>query len=199
MAGSMPMESTTLRTADDLWSMADADLPHELWRGALRLVTPAGGAHGAVCSRLLVALGRHVNAHGLGELFTEATGFLLERGPDTVLCPDIAFVSRRRVAAGVIGLRFMELAPDLAIEVLSPSDRPSEVRTKVTEYLRFGVRAVWVVDPTARKVWVHTRGDREQRSNVTATVLAKGDLLEAGEVVPGFSCPVADLFLPPGG
>jgi Uma2 family endonuclease len=188
-----PMDPATLLTADDLWSMPEADLPHELWRGALRLVTPAGAAHGAVCSRLLAALSRHVYAHDLGELFTEATGFLLERGPDTVLCPDVAFVSRGRLPAGGIGLRFMDLVPDLAIEVLSPSDRPAEMRAKVAEYLRLGVRAIWVLDPAARGVRVHAR-DAGQGSHVTTTVLAEDDLLNGGDVIPGFRCPVAELF-----
>lgn len=88
----IPMDPTTLLAADGLWSVAGADLPHELWRGVLRLVTPAGGAHGSVCSRLLAAMGRHVYGHDRGELFTEATGFLLDRDPDTVACPDVAFV-----------------------------------------------------------------------------------------------------------
>jgi Uma2 family endonuclease len=98
------------------------------------------------------------------------------------------------MAAGGVGLRFVELAPDLAIEVLSPSDRPAEIRAKVIEYLRLGVSAIWVLDPTSRKVWVHTREDRQQGSKVTTTTLAEGELLEGGEVVPGFSCPVAELF-----
>jgi Uma2 family endonuclease len=193
MPAKVPMAPTTLLTADDLWSTPAADLPHELWRGALRLVTPASGAHGSVCSRLLAALGRHVYGEGLGELFTEATGFLLERAPDTVLCPDVAFVSRQRLPAGAVGSRFLELAPDLAVEVLSPSDRPAAVRARVAEYLRLGVRAVWVLDPAERTVLVHGRV-AGQGSEVKDTVLAEDDQLDGGEVVPGFRWPVADLF-----
>jgi Uma2 family endonuclease len=193
MPGNIPVDPMTLLTADDLWSMAGADLPHELWRGALRRVTPAGGAHGSVCSRLLAAMSRHVYGHELGELFTEATGFLLERAPDTVACPDVAFVSRERLPAGGIGSRFMELAPDLAVEVLSPSDAPAEVQAKVAEYLRLGVRAAWVLDPARRKVRVHAR-DPMEGSRVTTTVLTEADSLDGGDVVPGFRCPVAELF-----
>src|SRR5262245_43095420 len=144
MAGRAPMEPSTLLTAGDLLAVPDPDLPHELWRGVLRVVMPASGAHGSLVSRVLVAMGQHVYAHDLGELFSESTGFVLERGPDTVLCPDVAFVSKVRLPPGDLGSPFPEIAPDLAVEVLSPGDRPGEVRAKVAEYLRLGVCCVWV-------------------------------------------------------
>jgi Uma2 family endonuclease len=184
------MGSTTLLTADDLLRVPEPDLPHELRRGVLRLVTPASSAHGAVIVRLLVALAQQVHAHGLGVLFTEGTGFVLERDPDTLLCPDVAFVSRERLPAGGLEPRLLELAPDLAVEVLSPSERPAAVRAKVADYLRLGVRAVWVVDPARRIVRIHSRVGRR----ASAALLAEDDLLDGGEVVPGFRCRIAELF-----
>jgi Uma2 family endonuclease len=181
------MELTTLLTADDLLSVPDPDLPHELLRGVLRRVMPASGAHGLVVGRVLLALGVHVQAQDLGELFSEATGFLLARNPDTVLCPDVSFVVRERLAAAVLERPFPELAPDLAVEVLSPSDRAAAVRAKVGEYLAAGVRAVWVLDPATRTVRVHHRGGRE-------LLLSEQDVLDGGNVVPGFRCSVAPLF-----
>lgn len=181
------MELTTLLTADDLLSVPDPDLPHELLRGVLRRVMPAAGSHGLVVGRLFVALGRYVQAHGLGELFSEATGFLLARRPDTVLCPDIAFVTGERLAAAGLGDPFPELAPDLAVEVLSTGDRAAEVKAKAAEYLAAGVRAVWVIDPAARTVRVH-RGTGEAR------LLTERDVLDGADVVAGFRCPVAELF-----
>jgi Uma2 family endonuclease len=184
------MDSTTLLTVDDLLRVPGPDLPHELRRGVLRLVTPAITTHGAVSARLLAPLGQHVYTHDLGALFTAEAGFILERDPDTLLCPDIAFVSRKRLPAGGLEPRFLELAPDLAVEVLTPSSRPGEVRAKVADYLRLGVRAVWVVDPARRAARIHSRVGRR----TSAVLLAEDDLLDGGEVVPGFRCRIAELF-----
>src|ERR1700680_3277774 len=132
MANPSGMASSTLLTADDLARLDDPDgLPHELVRGVLHLVTPSFLEHGSVVMRVSAALAQHVYAHGLGELFGESTGFLLERDPDTVLCPDVAFVASQRLPpADGLGRSFSELAPDLAVEVLSKSNRPREVRDK---------------------------------------------------------------------
>jgi Uma2 family endonuclease len=218
MPGSVPMASTTaLHTIHDLAGLPEPDLPHELWRGELRPVMPASGAHGYLVSRVLVTLARHVDAHDLGVLFSESTGFVLERDPDTVLCPDVAFVAKGRLRPGDPGSPFAaddgvsafpEIAPDLAVEVaapasgdttgrsvLSPSNRRREIDAKVAAYLRFGVRAVWVVQPAARKVRVHLRGG-DPGPAVTSVTLGERQELTGGEVLPGFRCLVAEL-LPP--
>jgi len=184
------MGTTTLHTVDDLLRVPHPDLPHELRRGVMRLVTPATSVHGVVSARLLAALGRHVYTHDLGTLFTAEAGFWLERDPDTLLCPDVAFIARERLPALSLEPRFLELPPDLAVEVLSPTDRPAAVRAKVADYLRLGVRAVWVVDPARRTVRIHSRGARQARE----LLLAENDTLDGGEVVPGFHCRVAELF-----
>src|SRR5260370_2056294 len=119
----MAMGTATLLTATDLLDVPDPDLPHELWRGVLHAVTPASWEHGMIVGRLFVPLGQHVFAHGLGEVFSETTGFLLERGPDTVLCPDIAFIANDRLATGRFAQPFTELAPDLSVQVASPLRR----------------------------------------------------------------------------
>ena len=185
--------SKTLLTAEDLLAVPDPDLPHELWRGVLRRVMPATGAHGSAVARLTIAVGQHVYAHDLGEVFSESTGFVLERGPDTVLCPDVAFVSKQRLPAGGLGWSFPELAPDLAIEFLSPGNRPGEARAKVAEYLRLGVRCVWVFRAKARRVVVHARG-ADAGSPIMTTVLGEDDVLDGGEILPGFRYPLAELF-----
>ena len=193
MAHLSGMESSTLLTADDLARLDDPDgLPHELVRGVLHLVMPASPEHGSVVMRASVALGAHVYPRGLGELFGESTGFLLERAPDTVLCPDVAFVASRRLPPEGLGRSFgqtfADLAPDLAVEVLSKSNRPSEVKAKVADYLRLGVRCVWVVDPRKRAVRIHTADGAER-------LVAEDGILDGGEVLPGFRCPVASLFV----
>jgi|HubBroStandDraft_3_1064219.scaffolds.fasta_scaffold06826_3 Uma2 family endonuclease len=181
------MGPTTLLTADDLLAPAYGDLPHELWRGGLRSVMPASYGHGSVVSRLTVGVGQHVYAHDLGEIFSADTGFQLERDPDTVLCPDLAFVRKGRLPAGGLGWRFAEVAPDLAVEVLSPNDRAAEVREKVGAYLRLGVSAVWVIDPVERTVRIYIREGRD-------VLLGERDDLDGGEVLPGFRYPAAALF-----
>jgi len=185
--------TTTLLTADDLELVPGPDLPHELWRGVLRLVTYTAPPHGSVSARLLGALAQYVYAHELGTLFSEGTGFLLERDPDTVFCPDVAFLRKERLPPGGLAelrLSSLVLVPDLAVEVLSPNDRPAMVRAKIAEYLRLGVRAVWMIDPKARAVRIHSRdGDR-----LIETRFAAHDTLDGGEVVPGWRCPVAALF-----
>src|SRR5579864_9216706 len=193
MPGRDAIGSMSILSAADLAAVLDPDLPHELWHGVLRTVMPASGAHGAAVSRLTVTLGQHVYAHHLGELFSESTGFLLERGPDTVLCPDVAFVAKGRLAAGGLRWSLPEIAPDLAVEVLSPGDRPAEVRAKIAEYLRLGVRCVWVFDLGARRVQVHTPGEGPDR-RISSAELGEGDVLDGGEVLPGFHQPLAELF-----
>jgi Uma2 family endonuclease len=193
MPGRDAIGSTSLLSADDLPAVLDPDLPHELWHGVLRVVMPASGAHGAAVSRLTVTLGQHVYAHDLGELFSESTGFLLERDPDTLLCPDVAFVAKGRLAAGGLRWSFSEIAPDLAVEVLSPGDRPGAVRAKVVEYLRLGVRCVWIFDLAERRVQVHARGEGPDR-RITTAELGEGDVLDGGDVLPGFRQSLAELF-----
>jgi Uma2 family endonuclease len=186
-------EPKTLLTAEDLLSVPDPDLPHELWRGVLRRVMPASGKHGLAVSCLTATLWHHVRTHDLGNVFSESTGFVLERGPDTVLCPDVSFVSKQRLPAGVLGWSFPELAPDLAVEILSPGARPGEVRAKVAHYLRLGARCVWVFQLAKRRVQVHARA-AGPGTPITTTELGEIDVLEGGDVLPGFRYPLAELF-----
>jgi len=187
MADPAGMSAETLLTANDLWSLPDADLPHELVRGVLHHVMPAAAAHGSVVSRVQGALAAHVYPRGLGELFSESTGFLLERHPDTVRCPDVAFVASRRLPTGGLGSGFAELAPDLAVEVVSEDDRRSGVMNKVADYLRLGVRCVWVLFPAERSVHIFGAGGSER-------VVDERGTLPGGDILPGFSVPVASLF-----
>jgi len=177
--------SSTLLTANDLARLDD--LPHELVRGVLRLVTPSVSEHGSVVMRVSAALSQHVYPAGLGELFGESTGFLLERDPDTVLCPDVAFVASQRLPPEGLGRSFLGLAPDLAVEVLSKGNRPKEIREKVAAYLRLGVRCVWVIDPAKRVVRIHPADGAEM-------LVGEEGTLDGGELLPGFRCPAAWLF-----
>lgn len=181
------MATTMLLTADDLLRLPDDGAPHELVDGELRLMTPAGGRHGAINMILGGLLFEHVRAHRLGLLFSEATGFRIRRDPDTVRCPDVAFLSRARIPAGGIGPGLVEGPPDLAVEVLSPGDTVLEVEQKVEDYLTVGVRAVWVVNPDLQRVTVH-------RADAAPHIFRAEETLEGGEALPGFTCPVRELF-----
>jgi Uma2 family endonuclease len=181
------LSTTVLHTADDLLKMPESGVRYELVAGELRTMTPASGAHGLVVGRVFGALYQHIQGQHLGEVFPGATGFLLKRNPDTVRAPDVAFISADRLPAEGIGPGFLQLAPDLAVEVISPTDTVSELGEKVEEYIAVGVRAIWIVDPANRTVTVHEAGR-------AVRILRESDALEGGDVVPGFRCPVADLF-----
>ncbi len=117
-------------------------------------MSPAGGEHGAVIGTLFLLLGNFVRQNGLGVVFGAETGFLIERAPDTVRAPDIAFVSRKRIPPDGIPRSYVPGAPDLAVEVVSPGDTVREVDDKVADWLNAGSEAVWVVNPRWKTVTV---------------------------------------------
>jgi Uma2 family endonuclease len=157
----------------------------ELVRGELRMMIPPGAEHGRVAMGLGWRITDHVKAHDLGTVFAAETGFLLARDPDTVRAPDVAFVREDRPAAPPRG--YYPGAPDLAVEVLSPDDRPGYVREKVAEWLEAGALAVWVVDPKERTLTVHEPGQAACTLDETGTVWG-------GATLPGFELAVRDVF-----
>jgi Uma2 family endonuclease len=174
-----------LVSAEELERMPDDDFRYELVRGRLIRMSPVAPRHGDVTVTLAALLWQHVRANSLGRVWTEV-GFRIFSNPDTVLAPDVAFVRTERLpprdARG-----FYRGAPDLAIEVLSPDDRLSEVRSKVGDYLSAGTSMVVIVDPDARAVTVH-------RPGVAPEVLEEAGPLDLDPVVSGFSVSVALLF-----
>ena len=182
--------STTVQlvTADELFLMPKDGSRYELVRGELRKMSPAGSEHGAIIVNLTVLVAQHVKANNLGVCFGAETGFRLGSNPDTVRAPDLAFVSRERIPESGVPKKFWQGAPDLAVEVLSPGDTVYEVDEKVEEWLAAGTKAVWVVNPKRRSVSVY-------RSMTDVRRLLEGDELEGGDVVPGFRCGVAELFV----
>jgi Uma2 family endonuclease len=180
--------ATQLMTADDLWHLPNDGMRHELLKGVLYTMPPAGFEHGAVGISLSTPLDQHVRANRLGILVAAETGFLIATNPDTVRAPDIGFVRQDRIQATGIPRRYWPGAPDLAVEVVSPGDTVFEVDDKVQEWLAAGAGLVWVVNPRRRTVTVH-------RPSGTPVILTVNDVLDGEQVVPGFSIRVADIFV----
>ena len=178
------MVTTRTLTAEDLWAMPE-DARGELLDGELLPVNPVTLAHGIVVGRLVARLATWAEASAFGEVGPEV-GFLLRRDPDTVLAPDVSVVTRS-VAANAPARGFAEAVPVLAAEVLSPDDSPRETERKVAISLGAGVALVWVVDPGRRTVAVHQPGREPE-------VLRGDDVLDGGEVLPGFAVALAYLF-----
>ena len=180
------MSPAATMTAEELLRLNLPNKRTELVKGVLVVREPAGYRHGEVAMNLTLAIGGHVRTHDLGKLLAAETGFTLARNPDTVRAPDVAFISRERVPSPS-PRGFAELAPDLAVEVLSPDDRPGEVLAKVGDWLDAGCRLVWVVDPVRRTARVY-------RADGSEAYLAEGDALDGEDVLPGFSRRLAELL-----
>lgn len=181
--------STTIQptTADDLLRMPDDGFRYELVRGELRKMSPAGHKHGRFSANVTSSLGPHVRTNNLGAVFAAETGFWISSDPDTVRAPDVAFVSKKRLdeVGDVEG--YWPGAPDLVVEVISPSDTYTEVEEKVLEWLDAGARMVVVVNPRKRAVTVY-------RSLTDIVVLTESETLDGGDVVPGWLMAVRDIF-----
>lgn len=175
-----------LMTAEELERLPDDDNRYELAQGELIAMTPVNLRHHRVTGNVYGPLQVYVAQRNLGVVGGEG-GFVLSRDPDTVFAPDVAFVRADRWPTGEAELRFGEFAPDLAVEVRSPSESMRSLLAKARRYLTAGTRLVWLVDPETRTVVVLAPG-------VEPHTLTDGDTLDGGEVVPGFRLPVTDVF-----
>jgi Uma2 family endonuclease len=174
-----------LITADYL--LRNPDLGRcELVRGELIRMTPAGYEHGAIVVNMTLALGNFVTRAKLGRVSGAETGFHIAHDPDTVRAPDVAFVANERLPSP-LPKGFFVGPPDLAVEVVSPDDRPSEVAVKIQNWLDAGCRVVWLVDPRRQTVEVHQHSGQ-------AKVLRLSDTLSGESLLPGFSLAVAEIF-----
>ena len=177
---------TRLMTADELLWMPDDGNRYELIRGELKKMAPSSGFHGKQAGNVHGSLWAHARANRLGTVYIAETGFLLETDPDLVLAPDVAFIRRERQRLGDTA-RYIPVAPDLAVEVISPSDRLTQVHENALEWLAHGVRVVIVVNPRNRTAQVY-------RSPTDIVTLTEADTLDGGDVVPGWRMAVADIF-----
>jgi Uma2 family endonuclease len=176
-------------SAEDLYTLPDDGTARELQAGFLVCEPPAGGRHGDTSLALASALRRHVREHRLGRVLANDTGFVLARDPDTVRAPDVAFVTTTRWESYPDPARFLPGPPDLAVEVLTPSNSPEEMHAKVADFLAAGTRLVWVVDPETQTAAVY-------RTLLSPRFLGLDDVFDGENVVPGFRLPLSEIFEP---
>lgn len=172
-------------TAEQLLSMANIG-PCELVKGEVIHMTPAGAEHGDIAAELLYRIKSHVEGRNLGKVYAAETGFIIARNPDTVRAPDVAFVRTARLPPGPLRGYFPG-APDLAVEVISPSDLHSDVLAKVDEWLAAGALSVWVVDPPNGSIAVFHPGIQVARYR-------RPDELRDEPVLPGFALKLDKVF-----
>ena len=185
----MTTTAPKLLTADDLLRLHSEGVHGELIRGELHETMPPGEQHGTIMADLTIMIGAFVKQHRLGRVTAGDAGVWIERDPDTVRGPDIAFFSTERMQAGPPLPGYSVIIPDLVVEIVSPSDKSLEVYDKARMWISHGVRMVWVVQPESRTVEVH-------RSDVGVEVVAGEGELVGGDVLPGFSCPISEIFPP---
>jgi len=178
---------TVPMTAEEFYALPDGEEHLELVAGWVVSEPLPGGRHGSIAANFVRLLGNHVQENELGAVFANDTGFVLARGPDTVRGPDVAFVRRERIQRTGIPEGSIEGPPDLAIEVLSPSNTRADIHAKVADYLAAGTPMVWIVDPRRKTVTVH-------RELLSPREVAGEGRLEGEDVVPGFSVSLPDIF-----
>lgn len=180
-------------TAEDLARLPDDGWKYELVEGKFVKMPPTGGGHGSIASRLHVGLGAYVEAHNLGECTLSQAGYKLSQPGqrDTVLAPDLAFVQTDRLPQPGTPAwdEFWQLAPDLAVEVVSPSESRPKMQARARQWLAAGVQLVWLIWPKAKQVEVWRPG-----SDKPVQTLGVHDALDGLDVVPGFTYPIARLF-----
>jgi Uma2 family endonuclease len=176
-----------LYTVDDLWALSHADdqKRYELDEGALIEMAPTGDIHGVVAVWVAHLILGHVKPRDLGEVSGAETGYRLSKDPDIVRAPDVGFIAKARLKP--LTGKYYEMAPDLAVEVVSPGDTARQMRRKANQYLAAGTRLVWVIYPEDHGVDVY-QPDHDPRS------LKVGDTLDGADVLLGFSLPVKEIF-----
>lgn len=181
------MATTKPMTADELMALPDDGWRYELIEGELHRLAHGGLEHGDIGSEVHFALKSYVDPRGLGRVYPADTGFFFGRDPDTVRAPDVAFIWADHLPPRETWRGYSTVVPDLDREVVSPNDEAREVADKVAFYIAHGVPLVWVFWPRCRQVAVHRPGQEP-------LLLGEGDVLDGGDVLPGFALPLADVF-----
>lgn len=172
-------------TAEEFWELHESDsgFRGELIYGEVREMVPPGGQHGDIASQIIIDMGIYLRSRNIGRVYTE-TGYVLRHDPDVVAAPDVSFIRAER-APSRKEKKWLEVAPDLAVEVISPSDNYSDVHQKTELYLENGVEEVWIVDPRRESIDV-------LRADSTKTYGGNDTLTTP--LLPGFALVVKSLF-----
>jgi Uma2 family endonuclease len=172
-------------TLEQFAQLPGDDARHEMDAGTLITLPPAKSLHSRIARSVFIAIQACLDKAGLREAFSEA-GYVLSQEPLTIRQPDISVLGKDRIAATDADSYFQG-APDLAVEIVSPSDSAQDLESKVKQYLQAGAKQVWVLYPKTRNIYVFS-GTQSPR------ILEENQTLEGGELLPGFSVKVADLF-----
>ncbi len=176
-----------LMTAREFLLLPDDGVPRELVRGRIVTMNVPAPRHGYFCALLSRLIGNFVDEHDLGRVMTNDSGVVTERDPDTVLGPDISYYSYKRLPKGPVPEGYLDVAPDAAFEVRSPTDRWGKTLAKIEEFLKAGVTVVCVLDPKSESLSVYDDDEPPK-------VFHKGDKLTLPTVLPGFELPIVRLF-----
>ena len=180
-------EKTGLITADELLRLDSAGIRGELIRGVFYRIRSSEFRHSVVGANICYLLGTFVRPKRLGHLVAARTGVQLEWNPDTVREVDCAYISYDKWPRGKRNPGYIQVPPDIVVEVVSSTDYPPSVNDKVRMWLNYGVSLVWVVNPGRRAVEVH-------RFGAQVVILGEDDTLDGGAVLPGFACSVRNIF-----
>lgn len=175
-----------LMTAGEFEKLPETEMRRELVRGKVVETMPPGGEHGTLAGDIYMLIKLWLKQQGLKGYVAVESGYYLARNPDIVRGPDVSYIRAERIPDTGVPKGFWQLAPDLAVEVVSPSETADEVRDKVHDFLTFGTPLVWVVYPRSQEVIAHTPDGLARTYKV-------GDVLEF-DLLPSFSCAVAELF-----
>jgi len=176
----------TRLTGEEALALGDIG-PYELIEGRIVYMSPTGDEHGGYESNFDEHIKAFVRKHNLGKVRVGEVGIYTHREPDTVRGADVAFISHARYAQRLKKTGFLDVAPELVVEIMSPDDRWTEIKQKLREYFSIGVKLVWVADPTDKTVYAY-------RSLTDVREFTENDALTGDEVLPGFSVKVAELF-----
>lgn len=184
----MPIpSSTSIVTAEELFRFPADGFRYELVKGSLQVMSPAGGRHGRIAIQIAWLLKNHVHKNQSGIVFAAETGFRISRDPDTVLAPDVAYVQRSRYEELEETTSYLPIAPDLVIEVLSPSDRFAAVESKAFAWLDSNSQLVLLVDPENESIHAY-------RSRKRIEIFEAHETIDCSDAVAEWTLSVADVF-----
>ena len=181
------LADTRLLTADDLLRLSAQGVRGELVRGVLHETMASGHRHGKIAVNLATELNIFAKARRIGTVVASDSGVWLERDPDTVREPDVAFTSAEKIPLDAEIDGYAEVVPDLVVEIVSPHDSRRWARDRAQMWLDHGAPLVWMVHPNTRTIDVYCPG-------TDATTLHEDDSLDGHEVLPGFTCSVSTIF-----